>query len=92
MLRKPVAVVLAASALVATLSASVSPAEAQWRRGYYGGGAFVGGALLGLGVGSLLAAPYYARPPIVYAPPPPAYYPPAYAYAPPYYAPYYRPY
>ncbi len=55
----------------------------------------VGGALLGLGVGALLAAPYYAPPPVVYAPPP-AYYPAglclraaAYAYAP---APYYRPY
>ncbi len=98
MLRRPVAVVLAASALVATLGASVSPAEAQWRRGYYhyGPGAVVGGALLGLGVGALLTAPYYAPPPVVYAPPP-AYYPPAYAYAPPPpygYAPspYYRPY
>jgi hypothetical protein len=92
MLRRPVAVILAASALVATLGASVSPAEAQWRRGgYYYGPAVVGGALLGLGVGALLTAPYYARPPVVYAPP---YYPPAYAYAPPPYAyapaPYYR--
>lgn len=95
MFRNKVATVLAASALVATLSASVTPAEAQWRRGHHYGGAVVGGALLGLGVGTLLAAPYYARPPVVYAPPP-AYYPPAYAYAPPPYAyapaPYYRPY
>ena len=50
----------------------------------YGGGAIVGGALLGLGVGALLAAPYYAAPPpVVYAPPPAYYAPPAYAYAPP---------
>lgn len=99
MIRRSVATVLAASALVATMAASVSPAQAEWHRGYYGygGGAFVGGALLGLGVGSLLAAPYYAPPPVVYAPPPayypaPAYYPPPYAYARPYPYPYYRPY
>lgn len=54
----------------------------------YGGGAIVGGALLGLGIGAFLAAPY-ARPPVVYAAPPayyappPYYAPPAYAYAPP---------
>lgn len=95
MLRNKAAVFLAASALVATLGSSVTPAEAQWRRGHHYDGAVVGGALLGLGVGALLAAPYYARPPVVYAPPP-VYYPPAYAYAPPPYAyapaPYYRPY
>ncbi|MDT7952984.1 MAG: hypothetical protein RQ966_15880 [Acetobacteraceae bacterium] len=55
----------------------------------------MGGALLGLGVGALLAAPYVAPPPVVYAPPP-AYYPPPYAYAPYGYAPrppvYYAPY
>lgn len=78
-----------------TLGASVTPAQAQWRRGHYhhgywGPGALVGGALLGLGVGALLATPYVA-PPVAYAPPP-AYYPPAYAYAPAYPAPYYRPY
>ena len=76
-------------------------------RGGYGGyhgyrgrgigpGAIVGGALLGLGVGALLAAPYAAPPPVVYAPPP-VYYPPTYAYAPYQYAPppppvYYAPY
>lgn len=73
-----------------------------YRHGYgyghrgIGPGAIVGGALLGLGVGALLAAPYVAPPPprVVYAPPP--YYPPAYAYAPYRYAPpppvYYAPY
>lgn len=72
-----------------------------YHRGYgyrgVGPGAIVGGALLGLGVGALLAAPYAAAPPVVYAPPPPAYYPPAYyppayayAPAPAYYPPYYR--
>lgn len=57
----------------------------------YGPGPFVGGALLGLGVGALLAAPYLAPPPppVVYAPPPAYYAPPAYTYAPPAY---YRPY
>ena len=62
-------------------------------RGGYGyrggrGGSFVGGALLGLGVGALVggavARPYYRPPPpvyyappppVVYAPPPGAYYP-----------------
>ncbi len=107
MVRKHLAVALAASTLIAGL-ASATPAQAQWHRGYgyerggyyhhrgygIGPGAIVGGALLGLGVGALLAAPYAAPPPVVYAPPPPAYYPPAYAYAPPrYYAPsYYAPY
>ena len=38
-------------------------------RGYgYGGGAFVGGALLGLGIGALAARPYYAPPPVYYTP------------------------
>ncbi len=73
--------------------------------GYHRGpgvGAVVGGALLGLGVGSLLAAPAYAvPPPVIYAPPPPYYPAPAYApayaappayYPPPYYPPaYYSP-
>ena len=90
MLRKPITILLAASALVATLGSTVSPAQAQWRRHnhYYGPGpgAIVGGALLGLGVGTLLARPYYAPPPVVYAPPPAYYAPPAYAYAPPPYA------
>ena len=98
MKRNLLAAALAASTLVA--SVAVTPAEAQWRGGYgyhyghrgFGPGAIVGGALLGLGVGALLAAPYVVPPPprVVYAPPPPAYYyPPPYAYAPPaYYAPY----
>lgn len=56
-------------------------------RGFGYGGAIVGGALLGLGVGALLSTPYYAPPPVVYAPPP-AYYPQPYGYyAPPAYAP-----
>ena len=109
--RKFLAVALATSTFCAALGLVTSPAEAQWRRdhgyrhGHYyrgvGPGAIVGGALLGLGVGALLAAPYaapppvvYSPPPVVYAPPPPAYYPPpAYAYAPVYPPPaYYRPY
>jgi len=58
------------------------PAYRHDDRGHGGnGGAVVGGALLGLGVGALLggviAAPAYAPPPAVYyAPPPPAYYAP----------------
>jgi hypothetical protein len=54
-----------------------------WHGGWGGGWGwpFVGGALLGLGLGLL---PYYAAPPPAYYPP--AYYPPAY-YPPPYYAP-----
>ena len=49
-------------------------------------GAFVGGALLGLGAGALLGGALATPPPVVYAPrpyyyaPPPAY---AYPYAPP---------
>ena len=71
-------------------------AQADWRHGGrggynhhrgYGGGAIVGGALLGLGLGAALAAPrYYGPPAVVYAPPP-VYYAPAPYYAPsPYYA------
>ena len=95
---------LAAAAIlpVAAVALTPTPAQADGYRGYggyyrggygyyhrgFGPGAIVGGALLGIGVGALLAAPYVAPPPVVYAPPP-AYYPaPAYAYAPPaYYAP-----
>lgn len=94
MISRRLAATFAAIPLIAGLTiAAPSDAQAQWRRGgfYHGGfyrgpgpvGAVVGGALLGLGVGAALAAPYYYRPPVVYAPP--AYYPP-YAYAP---APYY---
>lgn len=91
-MNKRIAAVIAAAPILAGLTLAASPAEAQWRRGYYGyggyyrpyGGAVVAGTLLGLGVGAALAAPYYYRPPVVYAPP--AYYPPPYAYAP---APYY---
>lgn len=102
MTRKPIPAALAAFSLAAGLTLAALPAQAQWRGpgpgfrggpgpGFHGGpgpGAVVGGALLGLGVGALLAAPYVAPPPpVVYAPPPPAYYPPAYAYAPPAYYP-----
>lgn len=99
MVRKYLAIALTASTLIAGLAATATPAEAQWHRGYggygrgyghrgygIGPGAIVGGALLGLGVGALLAAPYAAPPPVVYAPPPRVYYPPRYAYAPPVYA------
>lgn len=54
--------------------------------GYHGyPGAYVGGALLGLGLGALLGGALLAPPPIVYAPPPTYYYyrygpPPYYAY------------
>jgi len=54
-----------------------------------GGGAVLGGVLLGLGaaavVGGIVASqrPYAPPPPVYYAPPPPAYYappPPVYGY------------
>src|SRR3954469_7556275 len=102
MTRKRITAAVAAVPLAAVLAlTAAAPAQAQWRGpyggyrpGYYhhrgygpGPGAVVGGALLGLGVGALLAAPYVAPPPpVVYAPPPPAYYaPPAYYPAPGYY-------
>ncbi len=99
MLQKSLPLTLAAAVMALGVTAT-APAQAQWRGGYYGHyrygigpGAIVGGALLGLGVGALLAAPYAVPPPVVYAPPPVYYPPPAYAYAPPpYYPPYYRPY
>ncbi len=58
----------------------------------FGVGPFVGGALLGLGLGAVItSAPrYYAPPPVVYAPPP-VYYPAPYYAAPGYYAPGYYP-
>lgn len=99
MINRRLAATLAAIPLVAGLTLAAPPAQAQWRRGYggyyhgygyrgYGPGAIIGGAILGLGVGAALAAPYYYRPPVVYAPPPRPYYAP-YPYAPvPYYAPY----
>jgi hypothetical protein len=93
---------LATTLLLATaLAASPVAAEAGWHGG--GGGNFVGGALLGLGLGAVvggaLAQPRYAPPPVYYAPPPPVYYAPPppvyYAPGPPvYYAPppgYYAP-
>jgi len=75
------------------LAGSPLAAEAHWHDGgggyRHGGGNFVGGALLGLGVGAVvggaLAPRYYAPPPVYYAPPPPVYYapPPPVYYAPP---------
>lgn len=56
-----------------------------YRGGYGFGGALVGGALLGLGIGALAARPYYAPPPVYYAPPPVVYAPPPAYYAPGYY-------
>ena len=50
-------------------------------RGFGGPGPFVGGALLGLGVGALVGGALAPPPPVVYAPPPPGYYyppPPVY--------------
>ena len=106
MTRKLIAFAVAGATLALSVVTPTTAAHAYWRGGGYGGGygyrgigpgAIVGGALLGLGVGALLAAPYVAPPPVVYAPPPPVYYPPAYAYAPYQYAPpppraYYAPY
>jgi len=93
---------------VMALAPAVANAQYYGGRGGYGGyhggyggyghrgfgvGPFFGGALLGLGVGSIIAsAPrYYAPPPVVYAPPP-VYYPAPYYAAPAYPAPgYYAP-
>jgi len=68
-----------------------------YRGGYgyrgFGAGPFVGGALLGLGLGAVIGSVprYYAPPPVVYAPPP-VYYPTPYYSAPVYSAPgYYAP-
>jgi hypothetical protein len=70
--------------LSAMLAGSPLAAEAHWHDGgggyRHGGGNFLGGALLGLGVGAVvggaLAPRYYAPPPppVYYAPPPPVYY------------------
>jgi hypothetical protein len=90
---------LASTLLLATaLAAAPLTAEAYWHGGggcwNCGGGNFAAGALLGLGVGAVIASRphYYAPPPVYYAPPPPVYYvpPPPVYYAPPppvYYAP-----
>ena len=91
---------LIALPVLAMTAAAPVAANAQYYRGGYGygyrggygygrgfgfGGAFVGGALLGLGVGALAARPYYAAPPVYYAPPPVVYAPPPVYYAPGYY-------
>ena len=74
---------LASTLLLATaLAASPLTAEAYWHGGggcwNCGGGNFAAGALLGLGVGAVIASQprYYAPPPVYYAPPPPVYYAP----------------
>jgi hypothetical protein len=82
---------VAAGALGVASLASTAPAQAQyWHNCWNCGGAVaagvVGGTLLGLGVGSALAAPPYQGPGTLapYQPyPPPAYYagPPPVAYA-----------
>jgi len=101
MMRSRLSAIFTAIPVVAGLALSAPAAHAQWRPGFYGPrfygprfyrpgpvGAVVGGALLGFGVGALLAPPLYRPPPpVVYAPPPP-YYPPYYAPAPYYYRPY----
>lgn len=99
---------LAVFPVLAVITLAPAVAEAQHYRhgprGYYGGGyghrgigpgALVGGAILGLGLGAVIASTprYYSPPPVYYAPPP--YYPPPYyaapAYPPGYYAPGYYP-
>ena len=83
---------LASTLLLATaLAASPLTAQAYWHGGGGcwncggGGGNFAAGALLGLGVGAVIASRphYYAPPPPVYYAPPPVYYtPPPVAYYP----------
>lgn len=97
---------IAAPVLAAGLLAAAPAAKADWYRGGYGPryghyhrgpgpGAIIGGALLGIGAGALIAGALAPPPPVYYAPPPPAYYPPPPAYyapPPPAYAPaYYYP-
>lgn len=99
--------ILAALPIMAVMALAPAAANAQFYRGGYGGyyrgygyghrgfgiGPFFGGALLGLGVGAVIASQprYVVPPPVVYAPPP-AYYPAPYYAAPVYPAPgYYAP-
>jgi hypothetical protein len=86
---------VAAGVLGVASLASTAPAEAQyWHRCWNCGGGVaagvIGGTLLGLGVGSVLATPPYQGPgtlaPYQYGPGPYAYGPAPYAYGP---APYY---
>ena len=95
--------IFAALPVLAVMALAPAVANAQYyHRGYgggyyrggygyrgYGVGPFVGGALLGLGVGAVIASTprYYAPPPVYYAPPPVYYAPPAYYAAPPAYYP-----
>ena len=75
------AVALVAAVSIAALATS-QPAEAGRR-----GGAAIAGFAVGAIVGSALARPYYAPPPVYYAPPPPRVYyappPPRVYYGPP---------
>ena len=83
--------ILTALPILATMALAPAVADAQYfHRGYggygygyrgFGVGPFIGGAVLGLGLGAAIAsAPrYYAPPPVVYAPPPVVYAPPVYA-------------
>ena len=73
-------VALVAAVSIAALATS-QPADAGRR-----GGAAIAGFAVGAIVGSALARPYYAPPPVYYAPPPPRVYyapPPRVYYAPP---------
>ncbi len=102
-MKKVGAILLVALLLLPILPGWATPAAAQghWRGGgrHHGGGWGAGGFFLGLGVGTLLTAPFWYRPAYVYPYPYPAYayptydypaYAPAYA-APPYAAPAYSP-
>ena len=91
--------ILTALPILATMAFAPATANAYYYHGYrgFGVGPFIGGTVLGLGLGAVIAgAPrYYAPPPVVYAPPPvyypaPVYAAPAYP-APGYYAPGYYP-
>jgi hypothetical protein len=89
-MRKLATTLVVAGALGVASLAAITPAEAQWRRCWNCGGGgvaagVVGGTILGLGIGSALAAPPYQGPgtlaPYQYGPGP--YYggPPPVAYA-----------
>ena len=72
-MKKLAAIGLAGVLAAATLATTIGAADAGWRgRGGCVGCGFAAGAVTGLAVGALAAAPYY------YAPPPPPYYGPYY--------------
>lgn len=78
------AVILSGAVLLAAPAAQAQ----HWHRGWHGhrghgaAGAFIGGALVGVGLGALLGSAA-APPPAVYAPPPPPPPPTYYGYGPP---------